>query len=640
MENGLKSLKIQFQIMCKKLKNIYNLISNMGFRYVIFRIIYIIKTKIGWQTIKFPISPKFKIYISLDDWKENLQPFFFYGKEINGLEKNPTDILKNNFNDVTNNIFIFFNKSKIKLPLDYDWVTNPLTNYKYDIDTHWSKIEDLSSKHGDIKYVWEKARFSFLYDIIRYDYHFNDDQSKLVFSEIEDFINKNPINKGPNYKCSQEISLRVLNWTFALYYYKDSANLTESLFNKIMHSIYWQIHHVYENIYFSMISVRNNHAITETLLLYLSDKLFPFFPNVKNWSKKGKSWFEQEIQYQIYSDGTFLQFSMNYHRVVVQLLTWGIQLSKLNNDSFKSIVYDRAEKSLNFLKSCMDLKSGQLPNYGSNDGALFFKLNDDDYRDYRSQLDDLTAVLNGYTEFDTKSSFWYVVNPVNNSPKDSSVLNEFKESGYYILQEKNSKTFVRCGSYKDRPYQSDNLHLDIWIDGKNILRDSGSYKYNTKKELINYFNGSEGHNTISIDGKDQMQKGDRFIWNYWIKYAEGTLNEFENKFVFNGKIKGFKHLGPGISHQRIITKSKGLSEWLIEDIISGVEDKISVQYWHFSKEVIKNLSISSVDINNKKLEPLIEEKWYSSYYGIKEKSIRLSFKTKTNKFTTKIIYKK
>ena len=47
-----------------------------------------------------------------------------------------------------------------------------------------------------------------------------------------------------------------------------------------------------------------------------------------------------------------------------------------------------------------------------------------------------------------------------------------------------------------------------------------------------------------------------------------------------------------------------------------------------------------MDINNEKLEPLIEEKWHSSYYGTKEKSIRLSFKTKTNKFTTKIIYKK
>ena len=626
--------------MIKKLKKIHDIVSNMGIVYIFFRISYEIKRKLGWHKIIFPTNPEPKNYISLVTWKQNLRPFFFYGKDITGLEKKPEEDLKLIFDDIKTGIYPFFNKSNINLGLDYDWITNPLTKHKYDVNNHWSEIEDFSVKSGDIKYVWEKARFSFLYDVIRYDFHHDEDQSEFVFNQIEDFINKNPINQGPNYKCSQEISLRVLNWTFALYYYKDSSLLTEKFFNKLMNSIYWQIHHVYKNIHFSRISVRNNHAITETLLLYLSNKLFPFLPNVKNWSKKGKSWFEQEIEYQIYSDGTFLQFSMNYHRVVVQLLTWGIQLSKLNNDSFKSNVYERAEKSLIFLKTCMDLKSGQLPNYGSNDGALFFKLNNDDYRDYRSQLDDLTAVLNGHTEFDTKSSFWYGVNPVNNSPKHFSVLNEFKESGYYILQEKNSKTFVRCGAYKDRPFQSDNLHLDIWIDGKNILRDSGSYKYNTKKELINYFNGSEGHNTISIDGKDQMQKGDRFIWNYWIKYAEGTLNEFENKFVFNGKIKGFKHLGPGISHQRIITKSKGLSEWLIEDIIGGVEDKTSVQYWHFSKDVIKNLSITSLDINNKKLEPLIEEKWYSSYYGIKEKSIRLSFKTKTNKFTTKIIYKK
>ena len=118
------------------------------------------------------------------------------------------------------------------------------------------------------------------------------------------------------------------------------------------------------------------------------------------------------------------------------------------------------------------------------------------------------------------------------------------------IQEGNTKTFIRCGAYKDRPYQSDNLHIDIWIDGKNVLRDNGSYQYNTSKELINYFNGSEGHNTISIDGKDQMQKGDRFIWNYWVKYAKANLTEFQNKFVFRGEIKGFKHLDSNILHQR------------------------------------------------------------------------------------------
>ena len=72
-----------------------------------------------------------------------------------------------------------------------------------------------------------------MYDIIRYDYHFSDDQSKFVIDEILDFIEKNPINKGPNYKCSQEISIRLFNWIFTLYYYKDFKHLTSNNFNII-----------------------------------------------------------------------------------------------------------------------------------------------------------------------------------------------------------------------------------------------------------------------------------------------------------------------------------------------------------------------------------------------------------------------
>ena len=427
--------------------------------------------------------------------------------------------------EIQKGIFTFFNKTKIELGTESNWLVNPSTGYNYDINKHWSEVQDLSKEAGDIKYVWEKARFSFLYDVIRYDYHYEKDQSAYVFKEIEDFINKNPINQGPNYKCSQEISLRVMNWTFALYYYKDSSNLTEALFQKIMHNIYWQVHHVYHNIHFSRITVRNNHAITETLLLYLSEKLFPFLPNVKKWSKKGKKWFEQEVEYQVYEDGTFLQFSMNYHRVAVQLLTWGIQLAKLNNEKFDEVVYERAQKSLGFLDACSDSVTGKLPNYGSNDGALFFKLTNDDYRVYRPQLDDLRAVLNGYTYFNSKSVLWYGVQPKQKKQALLPEMSTFEKSGYYISQDSNTKTFIRCGAYKDRPAQSDNLHLDIWVNGINYLRDTGSYKYNADLADVNYFNGTEGHNTVSVDKADQMQKGGRFIWYYWVNKAKATLKK-------------------------------------------------------------------------------------------------------------------
>ena len=128
----------------------------------------------------------------------------------------------------------------------------------------------------------------------------------------------------------------------------NSSFLTEDIFDKIQFAIYWQMDHVYKNINFSRIAVRNNHAITETLALYLVGLLYPQFPGAEKWKQKGKDWFEEEIAYQVYEDGTFLQFSMNYHRVVIQLLTWAIVLAEKNNESFSPVVYERAKKSLNF----------------------------------------------------------------------------------------------------------------------------------------------------------------------------------------------------------------------------------------------------------------------------------------------------
>ena len=101
----------------------------MGFRYIFFRVWYIIKTKAGWQIRAYPTNPELKKFISITDWKNNLPPFFFHGKEINGLMKNPSEDLKNNFENIKKGIYIFFNKSKIDLGIDYDWITNPITKY-------------------------------------------------------------------------------------------------------------------------------------------------------------------------------------------------------------------------------------------------------------------------------------------------------------------------------------------------------------------------------------------------------------------------------------------------------------------------------------------------------------------------------
>lgn len=604
----------------------------MGLRYVGYRIIFEIRKKTGLMKRDFPTNPASKYWISLEEWKNGNIYFFFSNKAGLTFEKQPTQLLKDKVEKNKKGIFTFFSAIDFDLGKNYNWLTNPDNNYEYPLK-HWTEIPDFSAEIGDIKYVWEKSRFSFLYNLIRYDYHFSEDQSVFVFDKIQSWIDSNPVNQGPNWRCSQEISLRVLNWIFALNYYKDSEQLTEEVFQKIINSIYWQMRHVYSNIDFSRIAVRNNHAITETLSLYLVGMLMPHFTEAKVWKKRGKKWFEEEIAYQIYEDGTFLQFSMNYHRVVIQLFTWALYLSKKNGEVFADVVYERAKKSLNFLQVCQDKTSGQLPNYGANDGALFFPLNDSDYRDYRPQLNTLHHYFNqsSYTS-NQEDIYWYGIKEDKLVEISNQGIFSFNTGGFFVIRDYDTLTFVRCGNHKDRPSQADNLHIDVWVNGQNVLKDAGSYKYNTSSELLKYFLGTISHNTVVLDGYDQMQKGPRFIWFDWSQAISSTLFETDEYFEFTGTIHAYKHLEPNIFHTRRIRKYKKALFWEVEDSLKINNSYKIRQVWNTSLTLQSKCEI----IPQQEVSIIKQKGYYSGYYGIKEETQQLIFETDKPNQTTHI----
>lgn len=623
------------------LNRIINLAQNMGLRYVGFRAGHELLKRTGLLKKKFPASPPYQQYITLQQWKQQTHKFFFESRDEINIKRNPTQSLSDRYNNLKEGKLQLFNSLLTDLGKDYDWVTNPDSGNRYDVQKHWTEIADYSKEAGDIKYVWEKSRFSYLYDIMRYDHHFGADSPAMVFGDILSWIKSNPINCGPNYRCSQEMSLRVLNWTFALHYYRNSPILTDQVFNEMQHVIYWHLHHIYNNINFSRIAVRNNHAITETLTLYLAGLFYPTMPGADRWKKQGKEWFEEEIAYQVYEDGTFLQFSMNYHRVVVQLLTWGIVLSEKNNERFSDVVYDRAVKSVKFLRTCMVEENGWLPNYGANDGALFFGLSEAHYRNYRPQVQALAAALGmqaGITE-DTEDKEWYgIKNSISDYWQPGNGTHSFGKGGYYIIREQHTLTFIRCGSYKDRPSQADNLHIDIWHKGNNLLTDAGSYKYNTDADTIRYFSGTRSHNTVMLGDNDQMLKGGRFIWYYWTQCKQAALQEDKEKYVFSGTISAFAHVDNDILHTRSVTKHKDQPVWIITDKISNAPTGIVMQQlWHVPLLHQQRINIVTADKKGEKITPETADGWSSSLYGQKEKTITYSFGSTEMEMTTEIV---
>lgn len=612
------------------MSNILNILRRKSPREILFRLGRIAQSKLGLLTREFKVNPPKVNLPSLNSFRDKKLGYFFSSREDVKISKNRIPELEVIAHRIMDGEMLFFGSEWIKLGKNYDWVTNPITGYSYDRNVHWSKIETLDQTKGDIKYIWEKSRFSYLYHIIRYDHHFDLDHSEYVINEILDWIDKNPLNCGPNYVCSQEISLRINNWLFALYFYKESEYLSEEVWNTIIKSIYWQIRHVYSNINFSRIAVRNNHAITETLTLYIFGLLFPELPESKKWKTNGKKWFEKEIAYQFENDGTYIQQSMNYQRVVTQLLTWGISLAHLNNEEFSNFVYENAYHSLNFLLQCMDSTTGWLPNYGANDGALFFPLSSSDYRDYRPQLDALHYVLTGKNLLghSYEDSQWLKVRAKKFPPLDQkNGILKFPNSGYYLIRENDSLTFVRCGNFKNK-CTPDQLHLDIWYKGVNLLLDGGSYRYNSSIDDVRYFSGTESHNTIMIGDNDQMLKGPRFMWFYPSEILDVAMDESNSEYIFTGAIKSFKHLGKDIIVKRCIKKTKDKALWTVIDSVSNMPNGLTLrQLWH---TIPSPVTFDSTGCKKEK------ESSFSSYYGVKEPCKQVEFQTKDNSITTTI----
>lgn len=605
----------------------------MGLNFWLERIFYEIKKRTFIYRQKFPVhlnSPD----LDLAEWKLSGQ-FIIDAKESLTFQKNQNPVLKEKANEIMNGHIQFFNGIKYALGLNYDWLTDPTDGYQYDGSVHWTKIRDFHPGR-DIKYVWEKSRFCYLYPVIRYDYHFETDCSTFVIDEIISWIDHAPLNCGPQYISSQEIGLRIMNWCFFLSYYKNSSSLTRDKFKKIVTSIYQQAFHIHEKLEFSKKFVRNNHILTEAAALSTVAMVFPSFPQSANWKNKGFNVFEEEIKYQIYDDGTYLQYSTNYHRVAIQLLSWMFNLSAKTHTEFSAALVEKSKKSLTFLYMLMNNANGQLPNYGNNDGSLFFPLNEHDYRDFRPQLQLLSLQLNKrfyFTEI-YEDAAWFGVNKKIISPAETTSVNNFPESGYHCFKDSDTFTFLRCGHHKHRPSQADNLHIDLWYENENIMRDAGTFQYNGTREMNAFYFGTVSHNTIQLGNLDQMLKGKRFIWIYWTDCLEGASKETETEWRFSGTIKAFRQTGKWIRHKREVVKDKNLPFWEITDQVDDTAGLSFIQIWNPSLYFYEHFEIKAFDENENLIQPAYRRGYYSKTYGIQEETRQIYFSSEGKKIKT------
>ena len=530
-----------------------------------------------------------------------------------------------------------------------DWHKNPVSGKKLDSHKHWSEISD--DGDVDIKFIWEASRFSMVYTLVRAYASTQDEKfAEAFWTLIESWVESNPPNRGPNWMDGQEAALRLMAWTFGFYAFTNSPSTTPRRGVQFTAMIAAHAERIYKNIDYA-ISTRSNHTISEAFGLWLVGLLFPELRDAEKYSRLGCKLLEQEAVSQIFPDGTYSMYSLNYHRFILHMYLYAMRLGELNQSPLSSLIFKRVSASIHFLSQLIDPKTGHMPVYGSNDGGLVLPLNNCDFTDYRPLLQLGTYLIQKRFLFEPgpwdEDIFWfYRIQPTAKKDLnlgDLRVLrdNSFPHGGVYLLRSANSKAIIRCTDYQSRPSHADQLHVDLWWQGKNIACDAGTYLYSGEGSWRNGLAHTSVHNTVTVDDQDQMTMLSRFTWTNWSKGE--VLRQDES--LWAGEHNGYKRLADPVTHKRTV-RSLGEDRWLVEDHLTGNQQHHYALHWllnDFPYEQEGDSIVLSVDARKYKVQVgLLEGKsalsivrgdpksrrgWRSQYYGDKEPAISAILET-------------
>ncbi len=191
-----------------------------------------------------------------------------------------------------------------------------------------------------------------------------------------------PPFRGFQWKCGQESSVRLIAIALGFWSLANDPATTADRWMQFARLAWATGYRIQHHIRYA-ISQKNNHSLSEACGLMLIGHLLPEFSEAARWNALGRRVFSKEILRQTYADGSYIQHSINYHRVMLHVAVLAMRLAELEGKPFGRDVYDRVGLGGEFLIQMMDTRTGHVPNYGNNDVACVLPLSECDFRDFR-----------------------------------------------------------------------------------------------------------------------------------------------------------------------------------------------------------------------------------------------------------------
>ena len=444
---------------------------------------------------------------------------------------------------------------------------------------HWTEYETgkaaipySGTPARDIKFIWEPARFGWALTLGRaFRVSGNEEYAEAFWQCFEEFTAGNPAYLGPHWMNGQEVAIRLMSLLWAAELFGTAAASSAERTARLIQSVEEHARRLPPTLVYAR-SQNNNHLVTESAALYAAGSAL----GQSAWRTLGWRWLNHALREQISSYGEYIQHSSNYHRVMLQAVLWTDAIRRGRGERWPATTLEALMRASHWLFSMIDPISGRSPNLGANDGALILPMDSAAFDDFRPTVQ---AAARAFLRTSLPPGKWDELSlwlglPAGGRTADSDVYMAEHVRG------KDSWGYLRASRFASRLSHMDQLHFDLWRGGRNIVQDAGSYLYNAEAPWDNSLVATRVHNTITVDGQEQMRRGGRFLTLDWFPAYSKSVLEVDERIL--GRMlayhKGYRRLG--IRHERTATVYAD-EHWEVKDnlIFTKPGDHVFRLHW-------------------------------------------------------------
>lgn len=459
------------------------------------------------------------------------------------------------------------------------WHEDFKTGYRWE-NKYYKRIVlvDLDNA-ADVKVPWELSRFQHFFTLGKAYWLTQDEKYALEFrAEIEDWIERNPVEMSVNWTCAMDVAIRAVNWIAAASFFRMSPVIPEAFWTDFHASLYLHGTFIRTNLENTGEHTGNHYTANLAGLVALGLYFRDFRADggqrkgcdPAEWLAFGMHELEKEMLVQVNEDGTNYEASTSYHRLVAEMFLVTAIWCARNGLHFSDGYMERLEKMHDFILQIMK-PDGRTPLVGdADDGRYVIASRYGGWvrNDFRHLLavagecfdrDDFRAA----GQVSREDALWIAgkYSPFTLTKYDERMSAAFPEGGYYVLRSPEAYCLIRCGELSFHGHgahsHNDQLSFELNVKGQDVMVDPGSFIYSADFRARNVFRSTSMHNTLQIGNLEQNDIEERKL--FLLREQTFAVCDAFRDGYFAGRHQGYLEK-IGIVHQRELTLTEdGLS---------------------------------------------------------------------------------